>query len=74
MNDSQSVVSVITKGGGSNPFYSKKNSSSNKVMASSIRNTNDMVNGRRTLIERNKSDERIHKASRSNLKFGAYED
>jgi len=27
LNESQSVVSVITKGGGSNPFNLKKNSS-----------------------------------------------
>ena len=35
MNDSQSVMSVITKGGVSNanPFNQKKNSSTNKVLA-----------------------------------------
>ena len=63
LNESQSVVSVITKGGGSNPFNLKKNSSK-KVLASSIRNSNDFVNGSRTL----------HKASATNLKFGAIED
>lgn len=74
LNDSQSVVSVITKGGGSNPFTLKKNSSSKKVLATSIRNSNDFVHGGRTQMERNRSDGRVHKASMSNLKFGAYED
>ena len=70
-------MSAITRGGGNNPFNLKKNSSSKKVLASSIRNSNDLFNGRKTLIERNRSDERIigkAKNSISNIKFGAYED
>ena len=59
MNESQSAVSVITKekGGGSNPF-NLKNNASRKVLASSIRNSN----------------ERNHRASRSNIRLGAIED
>lgn len=57
MNESQSVVSVITKGGGSNPF-NLKNNGSRKVLASSIRNSN----------------ERNLRVSRSNIKLGAIED
>ena len=57
MNESQSAVSVITKGGGSNPF-NLKNNGSRKVLASSIRNSN----------------ERNLKATRSNIRLGAIDD
>lgn len=71
INDSQSVMSVITKVAGSNPFDSKKTSESKQFLAKSIRNSNDF--GKRNSVKRNRSDERINKGSKNNLKM-AYDD